>query len=108
MLNNPEFKEKIKKELKTYLDYNDNGSVNPVMLWDAAKAVLRGKIISESAFMKKMKTQKLLDLRKQRSELEQQHIKSKDPQLLTQMRPLKQEIDKIYCDEIEKNLRFTK
>lgn len=24
------------------------------------------------------------------------------------MRPLKQEIDKIYCDEIEKNLRFTK
>ena len=24
------------------------------------------------------------------------------------MRPFKQEIDKIYCDEVEKNLRFTK
>ena len=41
MLTSPEFKEKIKKELKTYLDYNDDGNVNPVMLWDTAKAVLR-------------------------------------------------------------------
>ena len=108
MLNNPEFKEKIKIELKTYLEDNDDGNVNPVMLWDAAKAVLRGKIISESAFIKKMKTQKLLNLQNQLTELEQKHSKNKDPQLLLQMRPLKQEIDKIYCDEIEKNLRFTK
>lgn len=53
ILNNPQFKEKIKKELKTYLEDNDNGNVNPVILWDAAKAVLRGNIISESAFLKK-------------------------------------------------------
>lgn len=79
-----------------------------MMLWDTAKAVLRGEIISESVFIKKKKTQKLLNLQNQLTELEQKHSKSKDPQLLLQMRPLKQEIDKIYCDEIEKNLRFTK
>ncbi len=108
MLNSLEFKEKIKKELKTYLEDNDDCNVNLVMLWDAAKAVLRGKIISETAFLRKMKTQKLLNMQKQLKELEQQHSKSKDPQLLLQIRPLKQEIDKIYCDEVEKNLRFTK
>lgn len=55
-----------------------------------------------------MKAQRLLDLQKQLLDLEQQHRKNKDPQLLLQMRPIKQEIDKIYCDEIEKKLRFTK
>ena len=78
MLNSPEFKEKMKKELRTYLDENDDGNVNPVILWDAAKAVLWGEIISGSAFIKKVKTQKLLNLQKQLTEPEQQH--SKDPQ----------------------------
>lgn len=64
MLNNPGSKEKIKNELKTYLADNDDGNVNPVILWDAAKAVLRGKIISEAAFIKKVKARKLLDLQK--------------------------------------------
>ena len=56
MLNSSEFKGNIKKEIKPYLDDNYDGNVNPVMLWDAAKAVLFGKIISESAFISKMKT----------------------------------------------------
>lgn len=108
MLNNSGFQERIKKELKTYLEDNDDGNVNPVMLWDAAKAVLRGEIISETAYARKVKTQRLLDLQKQLLELEQQHSKNKDSQLLLQMRPIKQEIDKIYCDEVEKKPRFTK
>lgn len=108
MLNSPGFKQRMKVELQTYLEVNDNGSVNPVILWDAAKAVLRGKIISETAFVKKVKAQRLLDLQKQLSLLEQQHTQSKEAQLLLQMRPIKQEIDKIYSDEVEKKLRFTK
>lgn len=78
--------------------------MNPAILWDAAKAVLRGKIISETAFAKKVKTQRLLDLQKQLLGLEQLQIKNKDPQLLQQIRHIKQEIDKIYCDEVEKKL----
>lgn len=45
----------IKKELQTYLENNDDGQVNPGTLWDAAKAVLRGKIILTTAFIKKVK-----------------------------------------------------
>lgn len=52
LLNNPAFKQKITEHLRTYLENND-GSVNPAILWDAAKAVLRGFIISETAFAKK-------------------------------------------------------
>ena len=45
LLNNPQIKQKIEKEIKTYLELNDNGEVTPSVLWDALKAVLRGKII---------------------------------------------------------------
>lgn len=108
MLNNPAFKQKITEHLRTYLDNND-GSVNPVILWDAAKAVLHGFIISETAFAKKKaKQKKLLELQKQLLEIEKQHSETKNPQFLLQMRPLKQEIDKIYSEEVEKKLRFTK
>ncbi len=43
MLNNSGFKERMKNDLQAYLEVNDNESVNPVILWDTAKAVLRGE-----------------------------------------------------------------
>lgn len=53
LLNDPQFKEQIKKEIGFYLDMNDKGDVSPPILWDALKAVLRGKIISISSYKKK-------------------------------------------------------
>ncbi len=38
-------KEEIKEEILLYLSENDNGEVSPLMVWDAGKAVLRGKIM---------------------------------------------------------------
>ncbi len=35
-------KEKLKNEMKTYLDLNDNGKMMPSVLWDALKAVIGG------------------------------------------------------------------
>lgn len=45
LLNNPSFKLHLKNEIHTYLENNDNEEVTPPILWDAAKAVLRGKTI---------------------------------------------------------------
>ena len=52
LLNNQEITEKIKEEIKKYLGTNDNE--NTIQnLWDAAKAVLRGKFITIQAYLKK-------------------------------------------------------
>ncbi len=84
------------------MENNDNDQVSPVTLWDAAKAVLRSKIISTTAYLKKAKTQKLTDLQNKLLELEQLHSKQKNPILLQQMKPIKQEKDKIRSEELEK------
>ena len=38
--------EEIKKEIKKYLETNDNEDTTTQNLWDASKAVLRGKFIA--------------------------------------------------------------
>ena len=45
LLNNQEIIEEIKEEIQNYLETNDNGDTTTQNLWDAAKAVLRGKFI---------------------------------------------------------------
>ena len=47
--------EEIKKEIKKFLETNYNDVTIIQNLWDAAKAVLRGKIIAIQAFFKKKK-----------------------------------------------------
>ena len=39
-------KKEMADELKMYLEHYDNGEADPVIVWDAAKAFLRGKIIA--------------------------------------------------------------
>ena len=53
LLNNQEITEKIKEEIKKYLKTNDNENTMIQNLWDAAKAVLRGKFIAIQAYLKK-------------------------------------------------------
>ena len=44
-LNNQQVIEEIKREIKKLLETNDNENTTTQNLWDAAKAVLRGKFI---------------------------------------------------------------
>ena len=44
--------QEIKKEIYTYLETNKNENTIIENLWDAAKAVLRGKFIAVQAFLK--------------------------------------------------------
>ena len=52
-LNNQEVTEKIKREIKKFLEKNDNKNMTTQKLWDAAKAVLRGKFIAIQFYLKK-------------------------------------------------------
>ena len=53
LLKNQWVNEEIKKEIKKYLETNDNEDTTTQNLWDAAKAVLRGKFIVIQAFLRK-------------------------------------------------------
>ena len=43
----------MKEEIKKYLETNDNENMTTQNLWDAAKAVLRGKFIAIQPYLKK-------------------------------------------------------
>ena len=52
-LNNKQVTEEIKREIKKFLETNDNENTTTQNLWDAAKAVLRGKFIAIQSYRKK-------------------------------------------------------
>ena len=52
-LNNQQVTKEIKKETKKFLETNDNENTTTQNLWDAAKAVLRGKFIAIQSYLKK-------------------------------------------------------
>ena len=56
LLNNQEITEEIKAEIKNYRETNDNENTMTENLWDAAKAVLRGKFIAIQSYLKKHET----------------------------------------------------
>ena len=51
-LNNQQVTEEIKREIKKFLETNDNEKTTQ-NLWNAAKAVLRGKFIAIQSYFKK-------------------------------------------------------
>ena len=53
LLNNQEITEEIKEEIKKYTETNENENTITENLWDAAKAVLRGKFIAIQAYLRK-------------------------------------------------------
>ena len=52
-LNNQQVTEEIKREIKKFLERNDNENTTTQNLWNATKAVLRGKFIAIQSYLKK-------------------------------------------------------
>ena len=52
-LNNQQVTAEIKREIKKLLETNDNENMTAQNLWDAAKAVLRGKFMAIQSYHKK-------------------------------------------------------
>ena len=52
LLNNADFTEEI-REIKRFLETNDNENTTTQDLWDSAKQVLRGRFIAIQSYLKK-------------------------------------------------------
>ena len=72
MLNNQEITEEIKEEIKKYLETNDNENTTIQKLWDATKAVLRGKFIAIQAYLKKEEKSQINNLTLHLKELQKE------------------------------------
>ena len=57
-LNNQQVTEEIKREIKKFLETNDNENTITQNLWDSAKAVLRGNYIAIQSYLKKQTKKK--------------------------------------------------
>ena len=55
---NQQVYEEIKREVRKFLETNDNENMTTQNLWDEAKAVLRGKFITTQSYLKKQETSK--------------------------------------------------
>ena len=53
LLNDQQVTEEIKREIKKFLETNGNENRTTQNLWDAGKAVLRGKFIAIQSYLKK-------------------------------------------------------
>ena len=79
-LNNQQATEEIKKEIKKFLEINDNENTTQ-NLWDAAKAVLRGKFIAIQSYLKKQEKHRIYNLTLHLKQLEKEQQQQKKPKI---------------------------
>lgn len=91
VLNNRGLITELKGDITKYREENDNGEVEPTILWDALKAVIRGRLISYTAFTKRNKLKTYQAKIEQLKELEQEHKESGDPELLDGIKQIRKD-----------------
>ena len=76
LLNNQQITEEIKKEIKIYLETDDNENTTTQNLWDAVKAVLRGTFIAIQAYLKSQEKHWINNLTLHLKQLEKEEQKN--------------------------------
>lgn len=107
MLTDPVIKDQLKHTIEEYFATNDNGSVSPSMLWDGAKAVLRGKYIEIAIKLNKQRKEKEKQLESDIKRLEQDHKATRDEDILRQLRESRAALDDLLTRKAEGALRYT-
>ena len=79
-LNNQQVTEEIKREIERFLETNDNENMTTQNLWDAGKAVLRGKFTAIQSYLKKQEKHQIDNLTLHLKQLEKEEEK-KNPKI---------------------------
>ena len=72
LLNNHWIIEELKEEIRKYLEANDNKDMTLKLIWDAAKAVLRGRFIVKQAYLRKQEEAQMNNLTLHLKQLERE------------------------------------
>uniref|UniRef100_A0A669D815 Reverse transcriptase domain-containing protein n=1 Tax=Oreochromis niloticus TaxID=8128 RepID=A0A669D815_ORENI len=102
LLKDEDFIKYFKKEWTSYLDFNDTPGTSASVLWEAGKAVMRGKIISFSSHKKKEENKNIQELEKTIKSLEEAYASHQDQETLNKIRKTKLELNEI----IDKKTKF--
>ena len=86
VLNKQEITEEIKEEIKKYIETNDNENTTTQNVWDAAKAVLRGKFKAIQSHLKKQENSQINNIT--RASLVAQWLRIRLPMQGTRVRAL--------------------
>ena len=62
LLNNQQVMEEIKKEIKIFIETNENENMTTQNLWDSVKAVLTGRFMAIQAYLKKQEKHQINNL----------------------------------------------
>ena len=100
LLNNQEITEEIKEEIKKYLETNDYENMTTQNLWDAAKAVRRGRFRAIQSYLKKQEKSQINNLMLHLKQLEKKE--QKNPKVSR-----RKEIIKIRADINEEEMKET-
>ena len=76
LLNNQKITEENKKEIKIFIETNENENTTTQSLWDTIKAVLRGKFIAIQAYLKKQEKSQINYLTLHLKQLEKEEMKN--------------------------------
>ena len=78
-LNNQQVTEEIRREIKKFLETNDNENTTTQNLCDVAKAVLRGKFIAIQSYLKKQEKHRIHNLTLHLKQVEKEEEQQKKP-----------------------------
>jgi hypothetical protein len=103
LLNDQRVINKIKKESKRFLEVNENENTTYQNLWDIAKAVVRGKLIAMSAYIKRTERSQINDLMLHLKLLEKQGQAKPKTSRKREIRKIRSKINEIETKNKNKN-----
>uniref|UniRef100_A0A3B3IK85 exodeoxyribonuclease III n=1 Tax=Oryzias latipes TaxID=8090 RepID=A0A3B3IK85_ORYLA len=99
-------REEIRSAIAEYFHFNDNGMVSPSVLWDAAKATIRGRLISIASKLKRERLQKQVQIENEIKKLEFELKQQRKQVTLDKLKENRTKLDEILTYKAEGSLRF--